>query len=115
MEAIQKFSDLLSEGQRRVRSFAAEQAIFRGFLQNNLSRWLNGVSASSPIAILVAEIIFGMIHYTAGLTMILLASLAGIAYGIAYRYGGLLASITGQFGLNLCHILFFTYPLLEPR
>jgi uncharacterized protein len=55
---------------------------------------------------------FGSVHFASGPPMILLASLAGIAYGLAYRYGGLLASVLAHFGLNLFHILFFTYPLL---
>jgi membrane protease YdiL (CAAX protease family) len=47
--------------------------------------------------------------------MILLATLAGLAYGLAFQYGGLLASMLAHFGLNLCHILLFTYPLLASR
>ncbi len=40
------------------------------------------------------------------------ASVAGVAYGLAYRHGGLLASVWAHFGFNLFHILLFTYPLL---
>jgi uncharacterized protein len=43
-----------------------------------------------------------------------LASLAGIGYGVAYRYGGLLAAVAAHFGLNLVHLGRFTYPML-PR
>ncbi len=47
--------------------------------------------------------------------MIFFASIAGVAYGLAYRQGGLLASVSAHFGLNLLHILLFTYPLLVRR
>ena len=90
-----------------------EETLFRGFLQGSLSRWLKG--AGEFAAITIAAIAFGLAHYASGLPMILFASLAGIAYGFAYRYGGLLASVLAHSGLNLCHILLFTYPLLAPR
>jgi membrane protease YdiL (CAAX protease family) len=44
-----------------------------------------------------------------------LATLAGIAYGLAFRRGGLLAAVWAYFLLNLAHILLFTYPLLLRR
>ena len=88
----------------------AEEALFRGFLQTNLSRWLD--DSQGIVAIPLAAIAFGLIHYRSGLPMIGLASLAGVAYGLAYRYGGLLASAFAHVGLNFIHILLFTYPLL---
>jgi uncharacterized protein len=88
----------------------AEEALFRGFLQTNLSRWLDDPRGFAAIPL--AAIAFGLIHYQSGLPMILLASLAGVVYGLAYYYGGLLASAFAHVGLNLFHILFFTYPLL---
>jgi len=44
----------------------------------------------------------------------LLAGLAGIGYGLAYRFGGLSAAIATHFGLNVLHLVFFTYPMLTP-
>jgi membrane protease YdiL (CAAX protease family) len=93
----------------------AEETLFRGFLQASLSRWLEGIAGSTGIAIGVAALGFGVVHYASGPLMIILASLAGVAYGLAYRYGGLLASMLAHFGLNLFHLMFFTYPLLVPR
>ncbi|GLU33340.1 hypothetical protein Busp01_31820 [Trinickia caryophylli] len=40
--------------------------------------------------------------------------MAGIGYGIAYRFGGLGASVLAHFGLNAAHFFFFTYPMLMP-
>lgn len=92
-----------------------EEAVFRGFLQTSLARWLDGVPGATAIAIGASALAFGVLHYGAGPIMVLLAALAGVAYGTAYRYGGLLASMIAHFGLNTCHILLFTYPLLAPR
>jgi CAAX protease family protein len=90
----------------------AEEALFRGFLQTSLSRWFDGIPGAPLIALSIAAMAFGALHYGGGAAMIVLAALAGVAYGLAYRYGGLLASMTAHFGLNTCHILLFTYPLL---
>jgi membrane protease YdiL (CAAX protease family) len=43
---------------------------------------------------------------------VLLAGLAGVGYGLAYRFGGLGAAIATHFGLNLLHFGLFTYPML---
>src|ERR1700730_7422907 len=90
----------------------AEEALFRGFLQETLSRWFNDIRGSSEVAIGAAATAFGAFHYASGPSMILLASIAGLAYWFAYNRGGLLASVLADFCLNLCHILLFTYPLL---
>jgi hypothetical protein len=47
--------------------------------------------------------------------MILLASLAGVAYGLAYSYGGAAGLDARLFWLNLFQFLLFTYPLLATR
>jgi uncharacterized protein len=93
----------------------AEEALFRGFLQSSFARWLGGRAGGAWIAIGVASLAFGVAHYAAGLLMIFFATIAGVAYGLAYRYGGLLASVWAHFGFNLFHILLFTYPLLMRR
>jgi uncharacterized protein len=93
----------------------AEEALFRGFLQASLSRWLGGGAGGAWIAIGIASLAFGVAHYAAGPRMMFLASVAGVAYGLAYQRGGLLASVSAHFGFNLLHILLFTYPLLMRR
>ena len=40
------------------------------------------------------------------------ASIAGVGYGLAYRFGGLGAAVATHFGLNLLHFGLFTYPML---
>ena len=93
----------------------AEEALFRGFLQASLARWLGGRAGGAWTAIGVAAVAFGVAHHAGGAAMVLLATAAGVAYGLAYRHGGLLASVWAHFLLNLAHILLFTYPLLAPR
>ena len=92
-----------------------EEALFRGFLQSSLTRWLGGYAGGAWIALGIASLAFGVAHYAAGPLMIVFASVAGVAYGLAYRRGGLLASVWAHFGFNLFHILLFTYPLLMRR
>jgi hypothetical protein len=93
----------------------AEEALFRGFLQSSLARWLGGRAGRGWTAIGLASLAFGIAHYAAGPLMVFFASIAGVAYGLAYRHGGLLASVSAHFGFNLFHILLFTYPLLVRR
>ena len=93
----------------------AEEALFRGFLQASLARWLGGHAGGEWAAIGLASLAFGNLHHAAGPLMVGFASVAGGAYGLAYLHGGLLASVSAHFGFNLLHLLLFTYPLLMRR
>ena len=93
----------------------AEEALFRGFLQSSLARWLGGSARRGWTVIGLASLAFGVAHHAAGPLMVAFAAVAGAAYGLAYRHGGLLASVSAHFGFNLFHILLFTYPLLMRR
>ena len=89
-----------------------EEALFRGYLQGGLSRRFQHLPYGEYLALLIAALLFGMAHWGAGWQWILLATLAGIGYGLAYRFGGLAAAIATHFGLNLLHFGLFTYPIL---
>ncbi len=41
----------------------------------------------------------------------LLAGIAGVGYGMAYRHGGLAAAVLAHLGLNAAHYGLFTYPM----
>ncbi|MCW1531940.1 CPBP family intramembrane metalloprotease [Campylobacter jejuni] len=85
-----------------------EEVYFRGYLQQRLSQILN-----PNLALLIASIAFGLIHYRSGILMIIFASLAGIIYGLAYKYNkSLWISVLFHCGLNLIHLIFFTYPFI---
>ncbi|WP_323168244.1 CPBP family intramembrane glutamic endopeptidase [Pseudomonas atacamensis] len=89
-----------------------EEALFRGYIQGGLSRRFKHLPYGDNLALLLASLLFGLVHAGAGWTWVLLAGLAGVGYGLAYRFGGLGAAIATHFGLNLLHFGLFTYPML---
>ncbi|MCH4880723.1 CPBP family intramembrane metalloprotease [Pseudomonas sp. TMW22090] len=89
-----------------------EEALFRGYIQGGLSQRLKHLPYGEHLAVLLAATVFGLAHWGAGWQWVLLATLAGIGYGLAYRFGGLAAAIATHFGLNLLHFGLFTYPML---
>lgn len=87
----------------------AEEAFFRGYLQQRLSSIIHPVGA-----LLICAALFGGVHYAGGPLLVIFASLAGIIYGLAWMWSKRLwVSVLFHFGLNLCHLLFFTYPILQ--
>jgi len=89
-----------------------EEALFRGYIQGGLTRYFKNLPYGENLALLLASLMFGLVHVGAGWQWVLLASLAGVGYGLAYRFGGLGAAIATHFGLNLLHFGLFTYPML---
>lgn len=51
----------------------AEEALFRGVIQQTLSRYL-----PPYVALLIAPIIFGFAHFAGGVLLVIFASLAGL-------------------------------------
>jgi membrane protease YdiL (CAAX protease family) len=90
-----------------------EELLFRGYLQGGLSRLLRRLPYPDALAIALASSVFGLAHLGAGWEWALLAGLAGVGYGIAYRLGGLSAAVLTHFGLNLVHFSLFTYPMFN--
>lgn len=90
-----------------------EELLFRGYIQGGLTRLLKRMPYHDGLAIALASTIFGLAHFGAGWQWVLLAGLAGIGYGIAYRLGGLTAAVLTHFGLNLIHFSLFTYPMFN--
>ncbi|MGF6207480.1 CPBP family intramembrane glutamic endopeptidase [Pseudomonas frederiksbergensis] len=89
-----------------------EEALFRGYIQGGLSRRFKHLPYGENLALLLGSLLFGLAHLGAGWQWVLLAGLAGVGYGLAYRFGGLGAAIATHFGLNLLHFGLFTYPML---
>ncbi|WP_438465494.1 lysostaphin resistance A-like protein [Marinomonas sp. PE14-40] len=86
----------------------AEEALFRGYIQNLLTRRFNPV-----IGVGIASALFGLAHFAGGPVFILVATLAGILYGLTYFWSGKLSyAVAVHFAFNLGHLTFFTYPLL---
>ncbi len=104
-----------------------EELLFRGYLQGALQRalqsctrrWPSAVvftrpgSAAALLPIVGVAVLFGLTHVGGGWAWTILAMLAGIGYGIAWRYGGLWAAVSAHFCLNLVHFTLFAYPMLE--
>jgi uncharacterized protein len=89
-----------------------EEAVFRGYLQEGMTRRLGERRHADAIAVMVAAVLFGLAHFAGGIAYVLLATLAGVGYGIAYRLSGLQAAVLAHFTLNLLHFGLFTYPML---
>ncbi|AGW93017.1 MULTISPECIES: CPBP family intramembrane glutamic endopeptidase [Cupriavidus] len=89
-----------------------EEALFRGYLQGSLEQFLKRWSWGTTLSLCGAAALFGMAHISGGWQWVVLGSVAGIGYGLAYRFGGLSAAITAHFGLNVMHFFLFTYPML---
>lgn len=89
-----------------------EEAVFRGYLQESLTRRFHESRYRDVIAISFTAVLFGVAHFAGGGTLIVLSTLAGVGCGLAYRVGGLQAAVLAHFGLNLAHFTLFTYPML---
>ncbi|MBD0706775.1 CAAX protease [Pseudomonas sp. E141] len=89
-----------------------EEALFRGYIQGGLSRRFKHLNYGDNLALVLASLLFGLVHAGAGWQWVLLSGMAGVGYGLAYRFGGLGAAIAAHFGLNLLHFALFTYPML---
>ncbi|CNI36938.1 CPBP family intramembrane glutamic endopeptidase [Yersinia pekkanenii] len=89
----------------------AEEALFRGYLQQRLSQWLGYYPA-----LLITALLFGVAHLAGGPLLMIFATLAGLIYGLAWLWSGRLwVAVAFHFALNLMHLLFFTYPLYLPH
>ena len=91
----------------------AEEVVFRGFIQNNL-RAMFQTNQLRYLPLILTAILFGIVHYGGGMVYILLATIAGIFYGLAYEKTKRISSaILVHFSLNLIHFVFFTYPVVK--
>ena len=89
----------------------SEEALFRGFLQRELGAALEGRAYASAIAVAISALSFGLAHADGGWRYVLLATVAGTGYAVAYqRSGRVEASILTHFAVNATHFLLFTYP-----
>ncbi|HEV7608949.1 MAG TPA: type II CAAX endopeptidase family protein [Steroidobacteraceae bacterium] len=89
----------------------SEEAFFRGFVQQELSRVGSRPALAAGVALVVGAILFGAAHFAGGLTYMIAAAIAGAGYGWAYlRTGRIEAAMAVHFGVNATHFLLFTYP-----
>jgi len=89
----------------------AEEALFRGLLQRELSKRFSTGNVWPHLAVLMPALLFGLAHFAGGLQYVLLSSMAGVLYGYVYKWTGRIeAPIATHFLLNAGHFLFFAYP-----
>ncbi|MCA7892257.1 CPBP family intramembrane glutamic endopeptidase [Burkholderia cepacia] len=90
----------------------AEEALFRGYVQGGLTRAFGAFAWGPWAALAIGAVLFGAAHAAGGWSWIVLGTVAGVGYGLAWRRGGLLASALAHAGLNVVHFGLFTYPML---
>jgi membrane protease YdiL (CAAX protease family) len=91
----------------------SEEAFFRGFLQREAGRLLDGRPHAAAVAVAASAILFGLAHAAGGRRYVVLATLAGTGYALAYqRTGRIEAAVLAHFAVNATHFLLFTYPAL---
>ena len=87
----------------------AEEALFRGFIQQKLTN-----KYGAYIGVVAASLLFGFAHFAGGPLFIVFASLAGLGYGLIFHTTGRLwAAVLVHFLFNFSHLLFYTYPILR--
>lgn len=90
-----------------------EELLFRAYIQGGLQQLFRRVPAGRTLALCLAALLFGLAHLGGGWQWALLAGVAGIGYGLAYRFGGLQAAVVTHFSVNLLHFSLFTYPMFD--
>jgi len=89
----------------------SEEALFRGFLQREIDQGLTGRPHAASTAVATSALAFGLAHIAGGWLYVLLATLAGTGYALAYqRSGRIEMAILTHFAVNATHFLLFTYP-----
>ena len=90
-----------------------EEAVFRHVIQGGLQRWLGTSTQARWTALSAGAVLFGLAHLGGGWIYVMLATVAGIGYGLVYAItGSIVAAALAHTGLNLLHLLFFSYPAL---
>ena len=85
----------------------AEEALFRGYLQQQLCSKLGLVAGIG-----IASILFGLAHFAGGPLFVVFAALAGLGYGLIFYWSQRLwAATLAHFAFNFLHLVFFTYPI----
>jgi membrane protease YdiL (CAAX protease family) len=90
-----------------------EEAFFRGFLLDRMARGMKRWPGGIVIATVVSSLLFGIAHARGGSLLVLLATIAGVHYAIAYLISRRIeGAILTHFALNAVHFIAFSYPNL---
>ncbi len=89
----------------------AEEAFFRGVIQDRLARACERFPRLTWLPLLVSALLFGVAHAGGGALLIVLATIAGFGYALAYaRTKNIEAAVLTHFAVNAVHFLGFSYP-----
>ena len=87
----------------------AEEALFRGFIQQKLTK-----KFGLYVVLFITSLLFGVAHFAGGPLLIVFATLAGLGYGLVFHLTGKLwAAVLVHFLFNFSHLVFYTYPILR--
>ncbi|MCB1116424.1 MAG: CPBP family intramembrane metalloprotease [Chlamydiia bacterium] len=92
-----------------------EEAFFRGFLQREISEFLNS-KWGGPFSVIVTSLLFALIHFIfiKDLSYLSLTFIASIIYGTIYQMTrSIESSIFCHYLFNAIHFFCFTYPALR--
>jgi uncharacterized protein len=101
----------------------AEEALFRVMVQDTLARGTGAFGSSTVgpwrvraiVAPGVSALLFGAAHAGGGLSMVAVATVAGVGYAAAYQWQRRIeAAVLLHFAVNALHFLLFTYPGKAP-
>ena len=91
----------------------AEEAFFRGVIQERLARACANVRWLAWLPIAVSTILFAVAHAGGGMVLVALAAIAGLGYSLAYAWTRRIeAAIVAHFAVNAAHFVGFSYPQL---
>ncbi len=93
-----------------------EESFFRGIVQTALIRGFadRGWSQAAPLGIIAASLFFGGAHVGGGAAFMLLATIAGLGYGVAYYLTGRIQdAVAVHFAVNAIHQLFLSAPAVR--
>lgn len=94
-------------------SVFAEEALFRGIIQNGLIKiFKDKTQFAVHLGIIITSLIFGLVHMGGGWHFVILATFAGLIYGTAYQLSNRLSvAIMTHLGVNVGHFLLLVYPV----
>lgn len=91
----------------------AEEAFFRGVIQERLARACANVRWLAWLPIAVSTVLFAIAHTGGGIVLVALAAIAGLGYSLAYAWTRRIeAAIIAHFAVNAAHFVGFSYPQL---
>lgn len=92
----------------------AEEAFFRGLLQERLVRRLAAQPHYRWVPVVASSALFGAAHFAGGPALVLLATIGGVGYSLVYAATRRIeAAVLTHFAVNAVHFFGFTYPHLQ--